>query len=105
MSSVDPEMEFVSGKIFEIDLPQSQQYLWKYFKTRLQRQFIKYYLTYRSYLHFTDHTGYYCSDRWVRALKIKLQRLERAHEAAQDAARRGDFEPLALIQSGKYKVR
>jgi len=109
MSSVepelDPELEFISGRIFDLELPKDQEYLWKYFRGILQRQFIKYYLTYRSYLHFTDHTGYYCSNRWIRTLKVKLQRLEKAHEAAQEAALQGDFQPLAIIKSGKYKVR
>jgi len=100
---IDPELEFISGRIFDPELPKERQYLWKYFRTHVQRVFIKYYLTFGSYTRFTDHTGHYCSKRWMRHLKRKLQRILKAHEKAREAALTGNFEILARIESGKHK--
>lgn len=105
----DPELEFISGRIFDLTLPKEKEYLWRYFTTEMQRHFVKYYLTYRSYTRFVDHTGYSCSNRWVRILKRRLEKLEIAHDAAKEMARHGDFESgiaaLEAIETGRYKVR
>lgn len=100
---MDPELEFISGRIFDLELPKNKQYLWKYFKTTLQKQFVKYYLTYRTYKKFTEHTGYYCSNRWIRRLIKNLDRLEQLHAEAKEAALQGDFEKLATVESGKLR--
>ena len=100
---LDPEMEFISGRIFDLELPENKQYLWKYFKTKLQRQFVKYYLTFETTARFTERTGYYCSDRWIRMLLRKIKRLEKANQDAQEAAKQGDFQTLADLKSGKCR--
>ena len=97
----DAELGFISGSIFDINLPKEQQYLYKYFATARQRMFVKYYLTYRRYTRFTDHTGYACSKKWLKKLRRRLVQLERAHEEAKF---RNDSATLALLESGQYPV-
>lgn len=99
----DPEWEFISGRLFDIELPKEKSFLWKYFTIYEQRLFVKYYLTYGSYTYFTDHTGLYFSKRWMRHLKRKMQKILHTHKKAKEEARMGNFEILANIESGRYK--
>ena len=62
--------------------------------------FVRYYLTYRSYRMFVDHTGYACSKKWLKNLRRRLVKLEKAYEKARVE---GDFYTLAIIESGKYQ--
>lgn len=105
--TIDPEWEFISGRIFDTEPPKDKRFLWKYFTTDVQRLFVKYYLTYGNYTYFTEHTGCYCSKRWIRHLKRKIEKILRTHQKAKEAARSGDFETSAKllvdIESGKHK--
>ena len=96
----DPELEFISGRIFEISLPKDKLYLFRYFKKKVQRQFIKYFLTYGTITHFVDHTGIVVSKRWMHKLQSRLIRLE---EARQKAKRDFDLEFITDIEIGKFK--
>lgn len=99
--NADAELEFISGSIFDINLPKEQQYLYKYFTTARQRMFVKYYLTYRRYTRFTDHTGYTCSKKWLKKLRKRLLKLEQAHEEAKFS---NDSATLASLESGQYSM-
>ena len=97
----DPELEFISGKIFDINLPKDKLYLYRYFVTARQRSFVKYYLTYGEYTRFMDHTGYACSKKWLKNLRQRLIKLQQLHDKAKED---GDFTTLACIESGKYAI-
>lgn len=99
MEHIDPELEFISGRIFDLNLPKDKVYLHKYFTTTRQRMFVRYYLTYHSYMQFVDRTGYSCSRRWLKQLKKRLIVLE---EAKKKAKSEGDFTTMAAIESGSY---
>lgn len=100
-TSIDPELEFISGRIFDLNLPKEQQYLYRYFKTARQRMFAKYFLTYRSHARFVDHTGYSCSLKWRKHLRKRLLKLENAYKTARAE---GDMATLALLESGQYPM-
>lgn len=98
-----PEMDllFISGDFFEQPVPREKEYLLKYFRSRLQRQFVRYYLLFRSPRNFTDHTGLKVLPLWLRKLRKKLNILESALARAKADF---DFELVAKIESGVYKV-
>jgi hypothetical protein len=94
------DLDLISGNFLEGDVPKAQRYLTKYFKTIPQKAFVKYYLAFRSCERFTEHTGHVASIRWLRELADRLEKLEREWQAARLI---GDFERLAVIESGKAK--
>jgi predicted transport protein len=96
------DLFFISGDFFEQSLPRDRDYLLKYFNTKIQRQFVKYYLLFRSSKNFTDHTGIRVQPLWLKKLSTKLRLLEEAHAEAKKAF---DTETVAKIESGKYRVR
>lgn len=101
----DRELNFVSGKFFDFDLPKEKRYLLKYFKNESQIQFLKYYFTFDGDInikYFSRHTGYVCSERWLFTLRNKIRTLERVHDKARKDL---DSEKLSLIKSGKLKYK
>jgi hypothetical protein len=96
----EDELNFISGKYFYCNLPKEKLYLYKYFRTDVQRQFLRYYITFGNTRLFRKHTGYKTTERWLRMLKNKLIFLE---EEREEARREFDLEKVAEIESGEYK--
>ncbi len=94
-------MKFVSD-FLEEPVPQEQFWLTRYFGTRIRLAFLKYFLTFRGAFHFREHTGFYCSLRYLKNMKRQLVSLERAREKAKKDL---DFELVAEIEMGDYKLR
>ena len=102
-TSWTPEWDFlfISGDFFDQPVHREKEYLFRYFNTRIQRQFVRYYLAFRSIRNFTDHTGIRVLPLWLRKLRKKLQSLEAAHAKAKAAF---DTETVAKIERGEYRI-
>lgn len=100
-NSLDEEAAFIGGLFIDCDIPKEKQYLLKYFTSDLQRQFLRYMLQFDNAVRFVDHTGYYCSDRWLKMLKARMRKLEAAYNQAKKDF---DLETIAEIEMGKYNV-
>lgn len=102
--SWSPEMDayFISGDFFDQPVPREKEYLLKYFDTKIQRQFVRYFLLFRSARNFTDHTGLFVQPIWLRRLRRKLTALEDLHRKAK-----ADFNTalVAMIESGQCRPR
>ena len=96
----DPELFFISGRIFDVDLPKEKKWLLKYFKNTFQRQFLFYFLCYGRHWQFTEHTGIACPRRWLLYQEVKLENLIKMHRAAKTNF---EFELLSRIEGGKIK--
>lgn len=94
------EMEFLSGNFFACDLPESKRYLFKYFRTAIQRQFLRYFFVFGNSEHFIEHTGFHCEKNYVEKLKKKYFKIERAYD---EALKKMDLLELGMIKSGKLK--
>ncbi len=94
------DLLFISGDFFEHPVPRDKEYLFKYFDTKIQRQFVRYFLLFRSPRNFTDHTGLRVLPIWLRKLRKKLYALEEAHAKAKSVF---DTETVARLEAGKYK--
>lgn len=97
LKSVD--LHLISGNFFEMNVPKSKQYLLKYFKTDIQRQFVSYYLIFGNIDRFVEHTGLFCKKKWLKLLVDKFNALESKLKDSKDNL---DFTTVALIESGKY---
>jgi hypothetical protein len=104
------DLHLVSGDFFYEDVvSKDQRWLFKYFGTPQQRQFLAYYSQFgelrergpvRFYHNFIDHTGVCCTKRAVQKWVKKLRHLL---SLSQEAAERFDLEMLEKVKSGKYR--
>jgi len=95
------DLDLISGDFFDCDIPKSKRYLWKYFTTDIQRQFVRYYLTFGSIERFALHTGHLSRKRWLQYLLYRYRKLESILAAAKAGF---DSETVAQIESGKYEL-
>lgn len=95
------ELEFISGNFFEREVPKNKRYYLKYYTTKIQKQFLLYYIFFRSTERFVEHTGLFVLKRWLQTLEARFIELEKAHKLAKEEF---DIEKIAEIESGKFKL-
>lgn len=96
------DVQLIGGEFLDpASLPKNKRYLYHYFSTEPQKQFVRYYLAFHRVDFFVAHTGYSASQSWLKKLASRLDRLEANLAAARVA---GDFELVAQIESGKYPL-
>ncbi len=83
------------------DTSPEDKYLLNYFSSGIQRAFLCYYLVFRDHELFTDHTGIYCTDRWVKLMRDRFQKLTAARKLARETF---DIETLAALENGTFKA-
>lgn len=104
------DLDFIAGNYLYDDIPLDKEYLCFYFETDLERKFLSYCLLFfddiylaekfqRFFHNFVDHTGYSCSDRWVRKLLKKYKELELA---LSTACKNVDLPEITRIKTGNY---
>jgi hypothetical protein len=98
------DIDFLSGRFFDLEIPAEHAFLLKYFRGDFQVAFLRYYLTFGSFKHFTDHTGYHCAERVMFKLLRRYRHLTKIHEEAKRALTEEGMELVFLIESGKYPL-
>lgn len=93
------DLDLISGEFFDLVLPKSKRYLFKYFRSHIQKQFVRYYYIFGSASNFSNHTGVHCKIRWLQLLVVRYNHLESLLEKARAEM---DFEKITLIESGLY---
>jgi hypothetical protein len=93
-------MNFISDFM---DRPVDREFSWMtcYFKSGACADFLKYFSVFRTISHFSEHVGRPCSLRWANRMKSRFVRLEAARAKARADL---DFELLADIETGKFKL-
>ena len=97
------DLYFISQEFVDLNIPKSKRYLLKYFKTDTQKAFLKYYMVFKSWKNFVDHTGYYCGTRYLRQQEEKYHALIKAYQEASSVMDEEHMQKLQLISEGKYK--
>jgi hypothetical protein len=95
------ELNFIAGKFLDYVIPKDKKYLSKYYTTEIERQFLLYYLVFRSRKRYLEHTGIHVRKRWLEVLESRLLRIEDIHRKARFDF---DLEKVAQIESGKFKI-
>ena len=98
----DSELDFISGKFFDIEMPRDWKYLNHYFLQKVQRQFLRYYYVFGNVSHFADHTGHVVTKRWLRLLELRFKDITSKHKQAKESF---NLEKLAEIESGNCKIK
>ena len=89
------------SKHFEtVVLPKEKNYFFKYFRTEQQRAALRYYYVFKDFEFFQDHTGIACTTNWLKSMRRRYERLERAVDKARQDF---DLKLLSKINSGKIK--
>ncbi len=94
------EAEFLAGVFFDFLISRQNQFLLKYFRTKIEIAFLKYYLCFGEIEYFTEHTGWYCQKRWLRILVKRFNKIIKAHT---DFKSNLELDKLRELESGKYK--
>lgn len=95
------EAIFLAGQFFNFDVPREKLFLFKYFRSPLENQFVKYYLCIGEIDNFVDHTGCFCQMKWLKILRKRIEGLLAAHNKYKSEC---NLEKLSEIESGKYKL-
>lgn len=100
----EKDCHFISGVFFEYDVPKEKRYLLRYFKTALQRAFLRYYLVFGNFKNFVDHTGYYCSDRLLYRFQLRFRKLTRLYDESKRSLSEEGMELIRLLETGKFRL-
>ena len=96
------DLDFIAGTFFDQEIPKNQRYLLKYFKTDIQRAYLRYYLTFHDHRNFVDHTGIWCSSRTLWSLQAKYRKLVATYEDAKASLTEEGLETVHLIETGRF---
>lgn len=97
---MDRDLALIAGRFLDEPVPKEKQYLYRYFKTDIQKLFARYYLDFGRYIHFVEHTGIYRSRRWLKRMS---HRFAVVVEAYNQAKQEGDFETISEITMGTWR--
>lgn len=93
------DLKFISESYLEFDLPKDQRFLWRYFRTHLQKIFLKYFLTFNDWSCFNEHTGICTTKSYLYRQEQRYYYLTAMHKKAKSEM---DLDELWRIESGKY---
>lgn len=94
------DLDFLSGRFSEQELSKEQRYLLKYFKTELQRTFLKYFMVFGDWTCFIEHTGLWTTKSYLHRQEQRFHGVVAAHKQAKSTM---DLDALWRVESGKYK--
>ncbi len=101
MTVFEKNLKFMSLGSEIFTLPKEHSFLYKYFKTKVQRAFLKYYYVFKERNNFTDHTGHIATPSFLSKLAGKFHYLLQEYDKSK---KEFNTERLALMQRGKFKV-
>jgi hypothetical protein len=95
------ESQFLAGKFFDFEISKERNFLFKYFRSPLEMQFVRYYLCFGEIEYFTEHTGHFCQKRWLKILKQRFDKIIAFHNQCRENM---ELELLEKIEKGRYKL-
>ena len=101
MTEFERNLKFLSYGSTPVHIPKELGFLNRYFKTKVQRAFLKYYYVFRDKKFFIEHTGIVATSSFLIKLAGKFEYLLQEYENAKKDL---NLEKLAAMQSGKFKV-
>lgn len=101
-NSQERDLDFISGLFLTYQIPKERQYLLKYFTNPLQVAFLRYYSVTGKIANFTDHTGFYCSERLLYRFQHRYLQFIQIYDDAKRSLTEVGMETIDLIESGSF---
>jgi hypothetical protein len=101
MNYFERNLYFINQGYHKFDLPKEHVWIKRYFKTKLQSVFLKYFYTTRTAKHFVEHTGYYTTIPNLSKLSNKFYFLM---EMFTEAKKNMDLDLLTKITTKKVRM-
>lgn len=98
------DLDFISGRFFDLEIPKEKRYLLKYFTGNLQVAFLRYYLVFGTRKNFTDHTGHRCAKSLQKRLVVRYNNLVNLYEASKSSLTEEGLHTIQLLESGKFNL-
>lgn len=98
---IDRDLQLIGGKFIDEPIDSEKYWMKKYFKTKIQYQFLKYFSIFGSISQFVNHTGFFCTSRYLKKMKKKYIILINCHRNFKE---KGDFESVSRLETGKFKI-
>lgn len=98
------DLELISGRFFDYELPKDKRWMLHYFKTDLQRAFLRYYLIFENWKCFRDHTGLSCSPRLLDRFERRFHKISEIYSQAKSSLTEKSMEAVYLIETGQYRL-
>lgn len=99
------DLDFISAKYADYEIPKEKRFLLKYFTSDLQVAFLKYYLCFGDWKLFSQHTGFYCTHRILYRFVDRYEKLIKAHDEAKSTLSEECMEQLLIIEQGNFKYQ
>jgi hypothetical protein len=71
----------------------------KYFKSDIKKAFLQYFITFGVSHRFCEHTGCFCTVRYLKRMRKRFRQLKMAYNKAREDL---DFEMVAKIEMGYF---
>jgi hypothetical protein len=84
-----------------LEIPKEKRFLLRYFKGKIQRYFLRYFIFFGDYKNFVDHTGLCCSVRWLKNLEKKYNDLMYLQSVCKSNMH---LELLSDLEAGKINI-
>lgn len=94
------ETQFLAGVFFDFEVPKEKNFIFKYFRSPLEQQFVRYYLCFGEIEFFTEHTGHFCQKRWLKILKNRFDEINSLHDKYKADM---ELELLGKLEKGEYE--
>lgn len=98
------DLELISGRFFDYEIPKEKRYLLNYFKTELQQSFLRYYLIFEDWKCFREHTGMSCSPRLLDRFEVRYHKITEIYENAKDSLTEKNMEIVYLMETGQLNL-
>jgi len=101
MDVYEKNLKFLSYGSESIIIPKEFSFLNKYFKTKVQRTFLKYYYIFRDKKNFVHHSGVLATQSFICKMAGKFNYLLKEFESAKKNL---NLDKLGAIQKGKFRI-
>jgi hypothetical protein len=98
------DLELISGRFLEMEIPKEKKFLLKYFTGKVQVAFLRFYLVFGTIRNFTNHTGFHCSHTLLKRFRKRYLDITFLYEKSKKEITEESLRVLNLIESGKLNL-
>ena len=82
-------------------IPKGDAWMWKYFKTKTKRLFLKYFLIFGCSHRFRQHCGVPCTKRYIKKMQMQFRKIRETRDRAKAEF---DLDTLEMVEKGRMRL-